>query len=74
MRERCIKSIKKAEELLERVATLPLTKREKEIVEKAKHYLDDAKYFLSKEDFFTSFGASDYAYGLLEALLFLKGF
>ncbi len=72
MRDRCIRSIEKAEELLKRVRALNLSEKEKSIVEKAEQYINDARYFLSRGDFFSSFGASDYAYGLLEALLFLK--
>ncbi|MEM4295335.1 MAG: DUF357 domain-containing protein [Candidatus Anstonellales archaeon] len=36
------------------------------IREKALHYIKDAEYFFKKGDYFSSFGASDYAYGLIE--------
>lgn len=35
----------------------------------AKQYFLDAKHYFLKGDYFTSFGCSDYAYGLLDAML-----
>lgn len=34
----------------------------------AEHYLHDAKHYYEKGDYFTSFGCSDYAYGLLDSI------
>jgi len=45
---------------------------EKEVYEKALHYASDAQYFYDKGDYFSSFGASDYAYGLIEALSMMR--
>jgi len=38
----------------------------------ASQYYSDAKYYYEKGDYFTSFGCSDYAYGLLDAILLVK--
>jgi hypothetical protein len=46
---------------------------EKAVLDKARHYLSDAKHFLEHGDYFSSFGASDYAYGLIEALIMVRG-
>ncbi len=40
--------------------------------ELAEQYYSDAKHYFSKGDYFTSFGCSDYAYGLLDAIQFVK--
>ncbi|RME18306.1 MAG: DUF357 domain-containing protein [Bdellovibrio sp.] len=42
------------------------------IRKKALQYIKDSSYFLEMGDFFTSFGASDYAYGLIEGNLECK--
>lgn len=38
----------------------------------AEQYYRDAVHYFSKGDYFTSFGCSDYAYGLLDAILLVK--
>jgi nucleoside triphosphatase len=40
--------------------------------ELAEQYYSDAKHYFGKGDYFTSFGCSDYAYGLLDAIQFVK--
>lgn len=67
--ERAKLSIEKTEELLKKYEE----SIDPQIKEKAEHYLKDAKHFLSKGDAFSSFGASDYAFGLIEGNLTAKG-
>ncbi len=67
--ERAKTSIEKTENLLRVFAP---SKAEKEVFDKAMHYIADAKYFHDKGDYFSSFGASDYAYGLVEALIIMR--
>ncbi len=38
----------------------------------AEHYCADAKHYYANGDYFTSFGCSDYAYGLLDAISLVK--
>ncbi len=40
--------------------------------ERAVQYYEDAKHYFDKGDYFTSFGCSDYAYGLLDAVVMVK--
>jgi nucleoside triphosphatase len=40
--------------------------------ELAEQYCADAKHYYNKKDYFTSFGCSDYAYGLLDAIAAVK--
>jgi hypothetical protein len=68
--ERSKLSIEKTENLLR--VFVP-NQDEKEVFEKARAYLSDSKHFFEKEDYFSSFGASDYAYGLVEALIMIRG-
>jgi hypothetical protein len=69
-KERSRLSIEKTENLLR--VFVP-NQDEKEVFEKARNYLSDSKHFFEKEDYFSSFGASDYAYGLVEALIMIRG-
>jgi hypothetical protein len=68
--QRAMASIEKAERL---AASFAPKAKEKAVYEKAMHYTADARYFHGKGDYFSSFGASDYAYGLLEAVLAMRG-
>ena len=45
---------------------------DEEIKKMVKDYLADAEYFFEKGDYFSSFGASDYAYGLIEGNIYCK--
>ena len=70
---------KRAENSLEKLTGL-YAEMEKEygkkyptILSHAYKYMLDARYFLEAKDYFSSFGASDYSYGLLEAILFIEG-
>jgi hypothetical protein len=68
--QRALKSMEKTEALAS--SFVPKAK-EKAVYGKAMHYMADARYFHGKGDYFSSFGASDYAYGLLEAVLAMRG-
>jgi hypothetical protein len=68
--ERSRLSIEKTENLLR--VFVP-NQNEKEVFDKARAYLSDSKHFFEKQDYFSSFGASDYAYGLVEALIMTRG-
>lgn len=38
----------------------------------AEQYYEDAKHYYSKGDYFTSFGCSDYAYGILDTIRMIE--
>jgi hypothetical protein len=67
--QRALASIEKTEKL---IRSFVPGQGEEEVFEKATHYISDARHFYGKKDYFTSFGASDYAYGLIEALLMVR--
>jgi len=70
-KERSEKDIKKLDELIEKFKSLNLDKKYKEVYEYALNYRNDAEHYHNKEDYFTSFGSANYAYGMLEALIML---
>lgn len=64
-KERAEKSLRKLKAHLERSAWI--SDRHPKVFALAEQYAKDAEHFLGKGDCFSSFGASDYAYGLLDA-------
>lgn len=69
-RERAERSLSKLKAHLERGEWI----REKypSVFELAGQYAKDAGHFFKKGDYFSSFGASDYAYGLLDAVWIIE--
>ncbi len=47
------------------------SKRFEEMYNRAVQYYEDAKHYFEKGDYFTSFGASDYAYGILDMIEYI---
>ncbi len=50
-----------------------LSKEEKTIVELAKMYASDSVSWMQKDDYVTAFSGIEYAHGLLDAILRIKG-
>ncbi len=65
-KERAGKSLEKLKMHLERSRWVK--EKYPKIFSLAGQYAEDARHFYNKEDYFSAFGASDYAYGLLDAL------
>lgn len=65
-KERAEKSLRKLKAHLKR-STWIITNGYAKVFALAEQYAEDAKHFFKKGDYFSSFGASDYAYGLLDA-------
>ena len=72
-KERAEKSVGKLRAKLEEMGKAGLETKYPKVVKLAREYLQDAEHFFGKGDYFSSFGASDYAYGLLDALLIIEG-
>lgn len=66
--ERIKKDIKLFKNNLNEIEGIKLSKREKNIVERAINYNADTHYYLKKKDYITSFGCITYAHGLLDAI------
>ena len=65
-KERTQKSLGKLEKHIERSGWVK--EKYPEIFSLAEQYAKDAGHFFEREDYFSAFGASDYAYGLLYAV------
>jgi len=68
-KERASKSISKLQLRLKEVSNIP--KKYTYLYELAKQYYNDSVHYYNIDDFFTSFGCSDYAYGILDSLDFI---
>lgn len=72
MKERAEKDVKKLKEIIREFEILSLHKKYPDAYEWAKNYLKDAEHFLVKEDYFSSFGAANYAYGIIDGILIIE--
>ena len=71
--ERAQKSLEKLEARLKDIQSLGFNQKYREIFRLASQYAADSRHYLEKGDHFSSFGCSDYAYGLLDAILIIEG-
>ena len=71
--ERAQKSLEKLENRLTDAKKLGFAEKYPKIFKLAKQYTHDSRHYFEQGDAFTSFGCSDYAYGLIDALLILEG-
>ena len=71
--QRALKDIQKLEHALQEFVSYKLKNRYEEVFEWASNYFKDSKHFYDKGDYFTSFGAANYAYGMIDAILIIEG-
>jgi hypothetical protein len=71
--ERAEKDIEKLEQMLGRLKGMGLGEKYPKVLEYIENYASDAKHFYDKGDYFTAFGAANYAYGFADALLVIEG-
>ena len=72
-KERAKKDLDKLEKILSIAKDLGFDKKYSKIIEHAQNYQNDAVHFYEAGDYFTCFGAANYAYGHIDALLILEG-
>jgi hypothetical protein len=72
-KERAQRSLKKLEKRMEEARKLGFHEKYSEVFNLASDYTEDSGHYYSKGDYFSSFGCSDYAYGLIDALLIIEG-
>lgn len=70
---RALKDIRKLDVILKEFVGLGLHEKYAKIYEWASNYANDAKHFYDNEDYFTSFGCANYAYGFIDCILILEG-
>ncbi len=71
--ERALKDIEKLEHRISEFKKLDLVEKYKEVFEYVENYHADAKHFYSEGKYFTAFGAANYAYGFIDAVLVIEG-
>jgi len=72
-KERAKKDIDKLDKIITVFRQYKLDSKYPEVAEYAANYAHDAKHFFEKGDYFTSFGAANYAYGFIDAVLVIEG-
>jgi hypothetical protein len=72
-KERAKKDLDKLEKILKIFNKLGFDKKYPSVLEYAENYGKDAKHFFDQGDYFTSFGAANYAYGFIDAVLVIEG-
>ncbi|MFH1520959.1 MAG: DUF357 domain-containing protein [Candidatus Micrarchaeota archaeon] len=71
--ERAKKDIEKLDRIVSLFKKLKLNKKYPKVMEYVENYGNDAKHFFEKKDYFTAFGAANYAYGFIDAVLVIEG-
>jgi hypothetical protein len=71
-KERAAKDIEKLDRIIEVAKKFGFDKKYPEVFEFVLNYAHDAKHYFEKEEYFTSFGAANYAYGFIDCLLILE--
>ena len=71
-KERAKKDIDKLDRIIEVAKKFGFDKKYPEVFEFVTNYAHDAKHYFKKGDYFTSFGAANYAYGFVDCLLVLE--
>lgn len=72
-KERAKKDIDKLERMLDIFRKGELKDKYPQILEYAEHYHTDAKHFYEEGKYFDAFGAANYAYGFIDAVLVIEG-
>lgn len=72
-KERAKKDIEKLDGIIKRFKELGLADKYPKVLEFAENYFEDAKHFYDKKQHFTAFGAANYAYGFIDAVLVIEG-
>ena len=72
-KERAKKDLDKLEKILGIFRKLGFDRKYPAVLEYAENYRHDARHFFESGDYFTSFGAANYAYGFIDAVLVIEG-
>jgi len=69
---RAKKDIDKLKRIIAEFRKLGLDRKYPKVMEWAGNYAIDARHYFEKGDYFTSFGAANYAYGFVDCILVLE--
>jgi len=71
-KSRAKKDIEKLDRIVIEFKGFGFDKKYPQVYEWAQNYATDAKHYFEKGDYFTSFGAANYAYGFIDCILVLE--
>jgi len=71
-KERAKKDLDKLDRIIIEFRKLGLDSKYPEVLEWAENYATDANHYFEKGDYFTSFGAANYAYGFIDCVLVIE--
>ena len=71
--ERARKDIEKLAKILGEFKKHQLHNKYPQIVEWVENYLQDAKHFYKNKDYYSAFGAANYAFGIIDGILIIEG-
>jgi hypothetical protein len=72
-KERALKDIEKLNKIIIKFKESGLSEKYSKVLEYAENYAADAKHFYDAGDFFSAFGAANYAYGFIDAVFVIEG-
>lgn len=72
-KERAKKDIDKLERMIAAFRDMKLGEKYPKILEYVENYAADAKHFYKEENYFSAFGAANYAYGFIDSVLVIEG-
>ena len=72
-KQRALKDLEKLEKIIKIFCSLGFDIKYPNVFEQVQNYQADAQHFYKNEDYYTSFGAANYAYGHIDAVLIIEG-
>lgn len=72
-KSRAKKDIDKLQRMLTAFKSMGFGGKYPAVLEYIENYAADAGHFYDKEDYFSAFGAANYAYGFIDAILVIEG-
>ncbi|HLC69034.1 MAG TPA: DUF357 domain-containing protein [Candidatus Bilamarchaeaceae archaeon] len=69
---RAEKDIQKLAKIMQEFEKFELDKKYPQILEWVRNYQKDARHFYERGDYFSAFGAANYAFGIMDGILILE--
>lgn len=65
--------IQKLKDIVSEFKKIKLNEKYPQILEWVENYLYDAEHFYKNKDYYSAFGAANYAFGIIDGILILEG-
>ncbi len=72
-KERAERDLEKLDRIMAEFRGLGLDSKYPQVYQYARNYSMDARHFFDMGDYFSSFGAANYAYGFIDSVLVIEG-